>query len=461
MAYSSLKPDLNGGAGQATAVSDGRGLAGEPGEKRRARDAEPTAARPAGEDLVARKIAELRQYYDVPGIDRVVAICCWGRSGSYFLASFLDGHDDVLTIPLSMGELIYPFWERHRHLSLREKLFAYPGFLESMRYDASFFRGVFRIGEADYHASVSALLAVYADQPVEVLETRATFFRFLVVAYNLAFGRRPGNPRPMIVHPQHLWSNANAQRLASDFPGCRFIHTVRDPISCFDSTAQHFADLNDEKFVARQYDPAFLRRPRYNYPAWNALWALALRDAPHQGMQERSIAVRFEDMHTDPRQTMGRVARWLGVAEAPGLLESTFNGTPWVVESGGKTWTGTRQEQVRRRSRNMSWVDRTLIFALLQENFASWGYPYPAAFGSRLVRALCLVPALLFPMRSELVSDRIVWGAVLLPALREANLRGAARAVWQTLVARVGLRLLMLGELARRVAVGKRLVPPI
>src|SRR5215813_4400291 len=162
MGYSSLKPDLNGGGGGAAAVSGGHGLGREPGEKRGARDGEPTAARPAGEDLVARKIAELRQYYDVPGIDRVVAICCWGRSGSYFLASFLDGHDDVLTIPLSMGELIYPFWERHRHLSLREKLFAYPGFLESMRYDASFFRGVFRIGEADYHASVSALLAVYA-----------------------------------------------------------------------------------------------------------------------------------------------------------------------------------------------------------------------------------------------------------------------------------------------------------
>jgi hypothetical protein len=88
-------------------------------------------------DLIASKIADLR-HYDVLGIDRVVAICCWGRSGSYLLASLLDGHDDVIMLPTSVGQFIYRFWEKHRHFSLREKLLAYPRFVEQQMPDPVF-----------------------------------------------------------------------------------------------------------------------------------------------------------------------------------------------------------------------------------------------------------------------------------------------------------------------------------
>src|SRR5689334_21648728 len=86
-------------------------------------------------DFIARKMKDLRRY-DVLGIERVAALCCSGRRGSYPLASFLDGHEDVITMPFSLGELIYPFWEKHRHLSLRDTLLGYPDFNERMKYDA-------------------------------------------------------------------------------------------------------------------------------------------------------------------------------------------------------------------------------------------------------------------------------------------------------------------------------------
>src|SRR5262249_16038358 len=139
----------------------------------------------------------------------------------------------------------------------------------------------------------------------------------------------------------------------------------------------------------------------------------------------------------------------------------TFNGKPWVVESRGKTWTGARLEQIPRRSSNMSWVDRAIVFALFRENLALWDYPYPRFFASRGARALCLALILVVPMRSEIVSDRIVMRSLLSPALRNAQLLSAARTVWRTLVARVGLRVLLLGELCRRLAVGKRVVKPV
>ena len=455
-------------------ISEGLRPGTEAGDGRIAdRDRGPPALESGNKDLIASKITDLR-HYDVLGIDRVAAICCWGRSGSYLLASLLDGHDDVIMLPTSVGQFIYRFWEKYQHLSLREKLLAYPRFVEqqmpdpvfgNIRYNDGFFRGEFRIDQSDYDAAVAALLAVYGGQPGEVLESRSTFLRFLVVAYNLALGRRPANPRPMIIHPQHIWSNASARQLIADFPRCRFIHAVRDPISCLDSTFEHGVKLlNDSEFLAaledRAYEEHRKHNYRFNYPAWKAFWSLIWRDGFHAGLEDRSIFVRFEDVHAQPRQTMGRIARWLGLSEGPVLLNSTFNGKPWIVESAGQTWTGTRPGQVRRRARHLSWVDRSVVFALFQENFEAWSYPYPRFFASRWGRAVCIGLILAVPMRSELASDLIMMRTLLLPALRNAKLGVAAGTVWRTLLARIGLRAVIFIELCRRVTV-TRLAKPI
>ena len=95
--------------------------------------------------------------------------------------------------------------------------------------------------------------------------------------------------------------------------------------------------------------------------------------------------------------------------------------------------------------------------ALFRENFVAWDYPYPNIFASRWLRALCLPLVLVAPMRSEFVSDRTVIRAVLWPALRDAQMRTAARTLSQALVARVGLRVLMFAELCQRITTGKRL----
>jgi hypothetical protein len=50
---------------------------------------------------------DLLQHYDVPGMETAVAICYWGRSGSLLLASYLDGHDDIVILPMLASEAIY------------------------------------------------------------------------------------------------------------------------------------------------------------------------------------------------------------------------------------------------------------------------------------------------------------------------------------------------------------------
>jgi hypothetical protein len=52
--------------------------------------------------LIDRKIEDLRNY-DVASMDRIEAICYWGRSGSYLLQSYLDGHDHIVMLPTNRG----------------------------------------------------------------------------------------------------------------------------------------------------------------------------------------------------------------------------------------------------------------------------------------------------------------------------------------------------------------------
>jgi hypothetical protein len=73
--------------------------------------------------VIAEKAEDLR-HYDVLAMDRVLAILSWGRSGSLLLASYFDGHDDVIMLPEICGWKLYEFFERYRSLHLRDKLVA-------------------------------------------------------------------------------------------------------------------------------------------------------------------------------------------------------------------------------------------------------------------------------------------------------------------------------------------------
>jgi hypothetical protein len=84
-------------------------------------------------DVIADKIEDLR-HYDVQTMDRVVAIVFWGRTGTVLLASYLDGHDDVIMLPALRSDSIYTFFELYQSLPLHQKLIACPVFTEL--YDA-------------------------------------------------------------------------------------------------------------------------------------------------------------------------------------------------------------------------------------------------------------------------------------------------------------------------------------
>jgi hypothetical protein len=388
--------------------------------------------------VMAEKIEELR-HFDVPAMDRIAAILMWGRSGSLLLASYLDGHNDVIMLPESCGQRLYDFFESYQSLPLRDKLIGYAAIDDTY---PRFFEGDFAISPRQYYAAVGAILEVYGNFPADFLESRRAFFLFVHIAYNLALGRRPASSRPLIVYAQHVWDDAMATHLVEDFPRAKFVHTIRDPISSCDGIF-HYHLKSVEHHIQLPY---------------MALYLLADKDRPQSGMESRTRVIRFEDLHRDIEETMRDLADWLGLPYQATLLESTFNGVPWVVTRDGEAWTGRRLAQVQRYSRNLSSKDRALLFALFYENFADWNYPCPKIFGHTTVRCIVFASLFLVPMKMEITAARVVFKRRILPFIRSGALLPAIRSSVAIGLCRVKIIRLLASVFFRRYAYGTTLL---
>jgi hypothetical protein len=390
-----------------------------------------SAARAGAPDpLTARRLSDIR-HFDLAGMQRVVALCAWGSSGSLLLASYLDGHDDVIMLPAYCGCALYAFFDNYRSLSLRDKLLIYP-FLDDGHFDF-FFRGEHSVSGAEYFAAVNAACELYGDSPAEFLESRRVFVRLLHIVHCVALGRLPAGPRPLIVYAQHVPNEAVARYLAEDFAEVRFIHTVRDPITN----------------CSRLFEQSF--KVSGSRAAGNVITVLTTQDAPHLNMESRTLTVRFEDMHLRVGETMSTVVDWLGLPYRPSLLESTWSGRPWVVSRGTTTWSGAQPAQAVRDCRNVSLTDRCLLCAVLYEDFAAWNYPCPEIFRHAPVRILTCLLLLLIPMRIEIILAR--------QALSSRDMREVGRGLVRFCIGRGQIMLLLAVDLCRRLAFRIRVLP--
>jgi Sulfotransferase family len=418
-----------------------------------------------GADGPSAPMREMLGRYDLEGMENAVSICFWGRSGSWLLQSYLDSHEDVLILPKNGTHMVYPFLAEYGSLSIWEKLIAYPAYSESREGpDGVFLKGEFSVAAADYYAAVHALHAIHGDRPAAWLNTRARFLQFLHLAHAAAAGRRGGSPRPLLVLAQHWTNDDVARRFIEDFPNGRYIHTIRDPISALDSWYDWQVKLQAIFMgLSPETQRSFLGPISAHYldPAGQAVRTLLRSDRPHAGMQARTRAVRFEDLHRSPEATMRRVAEWLGIAFRPSLLESTFNGVPYVNESGGASWVGANPANAGRRSKRLSGADRLMMFTLLQENFREWHYDCPAWARPRLMRLAVILALLLLPTKMELLNARLVLQSQVLPALKKSRIGYASGAPLYLIMRRLVMMTFIASQAGQRLSGKRRLLTPI
>jgi hypothetical protein len=276
------------------------------------------------------------------------------------------------------------------------------------------------------------------------------------VTFDRVLGRRLRTRTPAIVCALHEWDNPTATHLIVEFQNARFIHMVRDPICSVDRLFDWFFDpnlLTDRQPTAAERAESAGRSARYAsvLAAWMALHHIIDADRLHRVAQGRTRVVRFEDLHHRTADVMRDLAGWLGIEFAPSLTESTFAGRPYVVDRGGKSWSGPRRERLKRDSRNLSRMDRALIYALFYENCLAWGYPCPRAFDYRLLRLAVMLLTVLRPTRMEVIVAKVAWRRRVWPWLKRGHWRTPVDTLARIAFSRAAICHLALREIPRRV----------
>ncbi|MCK5322396.1 MAG: sulfotransferase [Candidatus Aenigmarchaeota archaeon] len=121
--------------------------------------------------------------------------------------------------------------------------------------------------------------------------------------------------------------------LGKIFPQAKFIHVVRDARDVITSTCHH-------AYRAGQRGVIDKTRPEYfSYSAQCAkVWADNVRSAERFGEEhpERYHMVRYEDMHSEPEDTLSSILQFLGVSTDEEIIRECISKNEFKLFSGGR-----------------------------------------------------------------------------------------------------------------------------
>ena len=354
-------------------------------------------------------------------LTRVASIHYYGRSGSIFLQSLLDSHPDVVMLPTVYLCGFHTFWRRYGGRRPAEVVAAFVheyGIL----FDSASTDEVIDVGKGiglvyNFHhmgeghderlgldravfserLMRKAALGVGADGRL----SRKFLFQAVHAAYAEALGRRVRSANPLIVYQGHNPQFAQIEHLILDFsPNLKFVHCVREPLPSLGSWLAHVRsgelggalDLSF-RVLGRAIDHA---KPILNQ------WPGDGAKPPLVSWNERNTrAVRLEDLHQRPRETLERLCAWLDIPWDDALLQSTFDSKLWHWTDGRRTISGFQPgKQANIRGDVFTGLDRLRLRLLLADTYLAWNYPLSRWYRSSALAWLSVL-TWLAPFRME------------------------------------------------------------
>jgi len=265
-------------------------------------------------------------------INKVVAVMAYGRAASGLWSSLLDGHPNILTTPDCFIMDFSDFWKKNQSLPLENLINA---FIE--KYEPIFdpkkkckchgdyrncgdYLGWTRMGK-NKDKSIHVNKDKFRSTMIELLKehqpvSRRDFFAALHYSYTLCTKKQIDKPM-IISFGLHICKPKCAEELLSDFPETLFLQTIRQPVDGLTSWLRHY-----------QLDRGL---------AFNNVFSL-LQMAFDGGKPLTKVkqyqwrAIKFEDIHTNPEETIDKVRKWLDIPWNDSLLKSTWNGMKWWNE---------------------------------------------------------------------------------------------------------------------------------
>ncbi|MBF0354350.1 MAG: hypothetical protein HQL43_03835 [Alphaproteobacteria bacterium] len=322
-------------------------------------------------------------------IKSVCAISQQARSGSYLLASLLDGHPMLLSMhPYNHIQSYYA----HTKCDLDD--------LDETTYErVLFFFGLhlseasLTIGEARtqrYCQMFLTLLKHHASSGSK-MSLRAYAFRALYVAYAGIFDVVVPEDA-VIVYSIHNHFREYFIKLAKDFDSVFHLHAVREPEIALASQIRNNIQDNTPVWGEEQILKIF-----------NSYFEITSPPILQKNVNHASV--RFEDMHYKTEELMRRISHFLGCDYRACFLESTFFGEPYTFrrgKEGSEAVSGVGHAKVLgRQTAWMSALDAFRLKLVMAETFEKWGYRVPPMLSIGLLRWILFICTLPFEMKAE------------------------------------------------------------
>jgi hypothetical protein len=350
--------------------------------------------------------------FDVSSVNRIICIMSFTSSASCLMSSLLDNHPNILSFPDNVVSSFSEFWQEFYSLPLEPLL---DKFLDKYTtiFDArtvpNGYEGTPETGEArgyttlglernEYlkvnQASFRTYMKVFLGDSKNI--TRKLFFQAMHVAYAKALNRSVINP--IIVFGLHsLTHPGRIKALMEDFSDVYFLTMVRHPLNATGSRLRaqirngigisHFHRIITGISGAGATDPS----------TKNSSWR----------------AVRMEDLHQFPKETMENVSNWIDLPWNKILLESTINGKKWWNEKQGIQTSGFNSAIASQTFEDyLSKLDSLRLYIMLNRKCSAWSYKTPW-WSNSFFSKLLVFPLFVVPFKIEIIAWLLMSKSIL------------------------------------------------
>lgn len=344
---------------------------------------------------------------DVRSVSRIVCIMGYTSSATCLMSSLLDSHPNIISLPDNVVSSFQDFWDINNSLSLDLLLDAFlikytiifdartsPESLKGTA-ESCEARGFTTLGpDRKSHLEVDRLIFrrymkefIGDAHPVP----RKLFFQAMHVAYSKALNQEVSDP--IIVFGLHSLTHPHRIRgLMEDFSDVFFLTMVRHPLR---ATASRF-----KRQVIYGISVSHFHR--------------IITGVSRSGVTDPSTisnrwkAVRMEDLHQFPEQSMRHICHWLQLPWNNILLKSTINGKKWWNEKQSLQISGFNTSiSSQSFEEYLPILDSLRLEVLLGSKCTSWGYKVPWANENPIIKLLALL-LLLAPFKMEIIAWSIM-----------------------------------------------------
>ena len=308
-----------------------------------------------------------------------------GRSGSVFLQSLLDNHENIITFPATMligglsGTHFDNFYQGVKDKNIEEI--------------AIEFTKVYHTAFDSRNDVTACRLDKLGDLQNESIKVDIEKFRNIFL--KLFDGKVDVNYKSIFVNAHIAWAIAQGKKLSSkliilhalhtpedkmelyclNFPDSKHLVCVRDPIPSHNSRFKHH--INRSRIFEGKVD-FFRTLSDLNYPLNMTRDLLfAFKTISKYAGFENVRAVRNEDLHLRPKETLLRLCNFLDIEFKAQLLESTFFGLKhWgddtILPRNGFAKEGPAEFIIRESYFNRR--DVSLVEDLINKRILHYGY---------------------------------------------------------------------------------------